>query len=109
MSAQSAAADGPGSLIFQLLQRQQIRLRTSWTDRVGDRGTPEVEGQVKRSAELTKARAVIVESTKLRLRGGMQIITLDVEASESINNVKAQLERSMRLIPRKKAQIRRAH
>ena len=32
---------------FQQWQQQQTWLRTSRTDRVGDRGTPEVEGQVK--------------------------------------------------------------
>ena len=31
--------------------RSDVRLRTSRTDRVGDRGTPEVEGQVKGSVE----------------------------------------------------------
>ena len=34
----------------------------------------------------------------LRLRGYMQTVTLDVEASDSIDNVKTQLERSIRLI-----------
>ena len=47
-------------------------------------------------------------STEFRLRGGMQIITLDVEASDSIDNVKAQLERSIRLILTNKVSTRRA-
>ena len=36
--------------------RSTVRLRTSRTDRVGDRGTPEVEGQVKGSAESLTGR-----------------------------------------------------
>ena len=39
---------------------------------------------------------------------GMQIITFDVEASDSIDNVKTQLERSMRLILMSKVSVRRA-
>ena len=36
--------------------RSTVRLRTSRTDRVGDRGTPEVEGQVKGSVEFSTGR-----------------------------------------------------
>ena len=36
--------------------RSTVRLRTTRTDRVGDRGTPEVEGQVKGSAESLTGR-----------------------------------------------------
>ena len=76
-------------------------LRTSQTHRVGDRGTPEVEGQIKRSAELPKARvARLCESMELRQRSGIQMITLDVETSDSIDIVKMQLEKSKRLILR---------
>ena len=36
--------------------RSTVRLRTSRTDRVGDRGTPKVEGQVKGSVESSTGR-----------------------------------------------------
>ena len=44
----------------------------------------------------------------LRLRGCMQTVTLDVEASDSIDNVKTQLERSIRLILMNKVSVRSA-
>ena len=42
------------------------------------------------------------------MRGGMQIITFDVEASDSFDDEKTQLERSMRLILMNNVSIRRA-
>ena len=44
----------------------------------------------------------------LRLHGCMQTVTLDVEASDSIDNVKTQLERSIRLILMNKVSVRSA-
>ena len=44
----------------------------------------------------------------LRLRGWMQTVTLDVEASDFIDNVKTQLERSIRLILMNKVSVRSA-
>ena len=92
--------------IFQQLQPQQIGLRTSWTYRVGDRGTPTVEGQVRGQQ---KTRVAIVESTKLRLRGAIWIVTFDVQASDSIDNVKHEAGEIDALDSTNKAQIRRAH
>ena len=36
--------------------RSTVRLRTTRTDRVGDRGTPEVEGQVKGSGQRVRSK-----------------------------------------------------
>ena len=44
----------------------------------------------------------------LHLRGCMQTDTLDVEASDSIDNVKTELERSIRLILMNKVSVRSA-
>ena len=44
----------------------------------------------------------------LRLRGGMQTVTLDVEASDSIDDAKTQLERSIRWIFTNKVSVRSA-
>ena len=44
----------------------------------------------------------------LRLRGGMQTVTVNVEASDSIDNVKTQLERSIRLVLMNKVSVRSA-
>ena len=44
----------------------------------------------------------------LRLRGWMQTVTLDVEAIDSIDLVKTQLERSIRLIFMNKVSVRSA-
>ena len=44
----------------------------------------------------------------LRLRGCMHTVTLDVEASDSIDHVKTELERAIRLILMNKVSVRSA-
>ena len=71
------------------LKKSIVRLRASRTDRVGDRGTPEVEGQVEGSVESPERESALRESVSLQ--SPLTLCTgnglTDVGASDSMNNV----------------------
>ena len=65
--------------------RSTVLLRTSRNDRVGDRGTPEVEGQAKGSVESSEKACCESEQSPLTMCTGNGLT--DVEASDSVCNV----------------------